>query len=123
VSRIPSLGRIGPGVGAALSDLHERRLVECFDAPDDTKLRKAMEEESGGAEDDTPVLLLSLETSNGAVRIAAATVERRGSASDRLLACALAGLRGAALPVPEARSGARHRLRYRLAQSTPSSPL
>jgi hypothetical protein len=122
VERFPSLGRIGPGVEAALAELHRLRLVECFDAPEDPKLRRTMEEEAGGSEDTTPVLLLSLEAGNGSVRIAEADVDRRGDASERLLRCALSTLRGATLRVPEARAGARHRLRYRLAQSTPSSP-
>jgi hypothetical protein len=123
VSRFTALGAIGAGVRMALSELHERHLQECFEGPDDLRLRGVAEEEAGQTRDPTPVLILQLETLGGSVRIVDAAVEERGNASDRLLACALGGLRGATLAVPQARPGARHRLRYRLAQSSrPDAP-
>jgi hypothetical protein len=114
VNRFPGLGRIGAGVRDAMWNLHERELAPCFDVTNDENLRRVEEEEAGEVVDRTPVFMLELETLDHAVRIVGANVEQRGGASDKLLGCALAALRGATLDVPEAMHGNRHRFRYRL---------
>jgi hypothetical protein len=115
VNSFASLGKIGPGLRTALYEHSDDLLAQCSGGRND--LEPPQEEEGVVPEDTTPVLLLQLEALQGAVEIMGATVERRGGASQQLLACALAGLRGAVLTVPEARSGARHVLRFRLAQT------
>jgi hypothetical protein len=115
VNRFAGLGRIGRGVRTALADLKALRIDPCFEGPvEDPGAARAAEEE-GVTEDRTPVLVLNLETADGLVRIAGVAVEQRGGATEKLLSCATGQLRGTNLPVPEARSGARHRLRFRLA--------
>jgi hypothetical protein len=75
------------------------------DAP--TTVDYAPAEEAGSV-----VLVLQLETLADAVRIVDAPVETRAKASDGLIACAQAALRGKQLPAPGSRPGQRYRLRF-----------
>ena len=64
----------------------------------------------------TTMLVLQIQTLDGEAQIVDAPVEARGGASDGLLACAQAALRGHKLSVPGAKPGQRFRMRYVLAQ-------
>jgi hypothetical protein len=120
VNSFGALGKIGPALRTALYARSDDVLSGCSGGGNE--LEPPAEEEGVVAVDQTPVLLLQLETLQGAVQIAGATVEHRGGASQQLLGCALAGLRGTVLTVPEARSGARHVLRFRLAPTASPHP-
>ena len=61
-----------------------------------------------------PVLVLQLETMNGAIRIVDAPVEARGRASNGQLACVQSKLRGHVVDAPGTRGGDRFRLLYTL---------
>ena len=120
VGRPAELGAIGPAVSMALNDA-SAKVAHCFDP--DTEARHAS---SGvvpvAASDGTTVagngvpavLLLELETADGAVRIVDAPVESQGTTGDGVVLCAQRALRGLSLPAPGARPGERHRLRYPL---------
>jgi len=119
VNGFAALGKIGPGLRTALNAYGGDVMAECSSGRND--VGQPQEEEGVVTEDTNPVLLLQLETLQGAVQIVGATVERRGSASEEVLACALAGLRGTVLTVPRASSGARHVLRFRLPETASPS--
>ncbi len=121
VNSFGTLGKMGPALRAALYAQSDDVLASCSGGGNE--LEPQPEEEGVVQPDETPVLLLQLETLPAAVQIAGATVERRGRASQQLLGCALAGLRGAVLAVPEARSGARYVLRFRLAPTSTQRPI
>ncbi len=116
-SRAASLGKVGVAVGQDLNELHGE-LSACFD--EDAQARNAgssvaaVGDRSPQADAGVTVLMLQLETMNGAIRIVDAPVEARGGASDGLLACAQSKLRGRVVPYPDARAGDRHRLLHTL---------
>jgi hypothetical protein len=119
-SRPGALGAFGPAFMGGLRRGASSKLSSCFDA--DAQARHAssgaVPRVVGGAATaesrGPPVLMLELETLEGAVRVVDAPVETRGYADDGLLLCAQSALRGLRVDVPAARPGERHRLRYKL---------
>lgn len=115
-----ALGAIGPAFVGGLRRSASAKLSACFDA--DAQARHASSGAQprvvgGSAASESrgpPVLMLELETLEGAVRIVDAPVETRGYADDGLLLCAQAALRDLRVEVPAARPGGRRRLRYQL---------
>lgn len=116
--RPAALGAMGAALGRELNEL-EPKLSACFD--EDTQARYGQQEyttvrDYARSSDDgtTTVLLLEVETIQGALRIVDAPVEARGGASDGLIACAQRVLRGHVVPVPGTRAGTRHRIQFPL---------
>jgi hypothetical protein len=117
VARPTSMGSLGLAVVRELEEL-QPGVASCFD--EDVQARHGQQGHTtmdyAPADDaGSTVLVLQLETQHEAVRIADAPVEARGGASDGLIACAQAALRGRKLAVPGARAGQRYRLRYTVA--------
>jgi hypothetical protein len=117
VARPAVLGTVGGAIGRELNEL-QPRIARCFD--EDVQARHGTQPVSavpGGvraAAQGATVLMLEVETGSGEARIVDAPVEARGTASDGLIACAQAVLRGAAVRAPGVQPGARHRIRYAL---------
>jgi hypothetical protein len=117
VGRPNLMGAIGVSVARELQTL-QPGVAACFDedvqsrhgADGVSTMTYAPADEAGAT-----VLVLQLETQPQAVRIADAPVETRGGASDSLIACAQAALRGRSLAVPGAKAGQRFRLRFTVA--------
>lgn len=112
--RATSMGEVGAGVSRELAGL-QPSISACFD--EDAQARHGAQAVSavgyGAAEDSGSLtLLLLLETAVNGVRVADAPVETRGGASDGLIACAQAALRGRTLAALGARPGQRYRLRF-----------
>jgi hypothetical protein len=118
-ARPAALGPVGGALGRGLNEL-QPDLSACFDEVTQsrygqqpfTKVRDYAPLDEHG----TTVLMLQVETLQAQVRIVDAPVETRGPASDGLIACAQQVLRGKMVPAPQARPGARHRVRFALQQ-------
>lgn len=115
--RAASLGKVGVALGQELNELHPD-LSACFEedaqARHGTSSVTAVRDTSPQDDVGVTVLVLQLETTNGAIRIVDAPVEARGQASDGLLACAQARLRGRVVEAPGTVGGQRYRLLYTL---------
>jgi len=115
--RAGALGKAGTALGQELNEL-QGELSACFD--EDTQARHGtspvatVQDRSPQADAGVTVLMLELETMNGAVRIVDAPVEARGMASDGLLACAQSKLRGRVVQSPGTLAGERYRLLHTL---------
>ena len=119
VARPAALGPVGAALGRELNEL-EPQLSACFDEVTQARWGPqgftAVQDYERSNDRGTTVLMLELETLQGAVRIVDAPVETRGNASDGLITCAQHVLRGQVVPAPEARAGSRHRLQFPLQQ-------
>jgi len=115
--RAAALGKVGVALGQDLNELHPA-LSAC--AEEDAQSRhgtsaiSAVQDSQPADDAGVPVLVLQLETMNGAIRIVDAPVETRGGASDGLLACAQSKLRGRVVEAPGTVGGQRYRLLYTL---------
>lgn len=116
-------GPVGQAVARGLAEL-QPTLSGCFDEVTQArygqqKIAETAAEfaslEDGGAGTPT-VLMLQIETLQDAVRIVEAPLEARGDASDGLVACAQAALRGRTFPAPGVAPGIRQRLLHALQQ-------
>jgi len=67
-----------------------------------------------GGDAQLAVLMLQLETLEGAVRIVDASVERKGESDDAVIACVQDALRGLTVPMSGTRPGSRQKLPYPL---------
>lgn len=118
-ARPAALGGVGAAVGRGLAEL-EAEVSACFSEASQsryarspfTSLTGASLAEDGG----NPVLVLELETVDGAVRIVDAPLESRGSTSEGVIACAQGVLRGQRFEAPGTRPGGRHRMLFTLMQ-------
>lgn len=104
-------------VAAAITQELQPAVGECFD--EDVQARWGPQggrhtTVDYGAMDDLgePVVLLQIETFADGIQIVDAPVETRGRASDGLLACAQAALRGKQVEVPGTSPGQRYRMRW-----------
>jgi hypothetical protein len=114
-------GAVGPVAVAIAGEIRNmyQRVAPCFDQATQARfggsphseVQYAPSEDTG-----TTMLVLQIQTLHDEAEIVDAPVEARGGASDGLLACAQAALRGHRLSVPGAKSGQRFRMRYLLAQ-------
>jgi hypothetical protein len=115
--RAAALGKVGVAVSQELNELHPA-LSECIgedsQARHGTAAVSAVQDAQPQDDSGVPVLVLQLETMNGAVRIVDAPVESRGRASDGQLACVQAKLRGHVVGAPGTRGGDRFRMLYTL---------
>jgi hypothetical protein len=115
--RATAMGKAGTALGQELNEMHPV-LSACFD--EDAQARHGTSEvavvrdRSPQADSGVPVLVLQVETMNGAIRIVDAPVEARGDASDGLLACAQSKLRGKVVEAPGTRPGERFRVLHML---------
>jgi hypothetical protein len=117
-AKASSMGPVGVAVSRALQDV-QPEVSACFDEVAQSRfgqqkisvLTYAPSDEAGST-----VLVLEMETLHDAVQIVDAPAETRGSASDGLIACAQAALRGHRLATPGARPGQRLRMRYTITQ-------
>lgn len=113
--RAAALGKVGVAVSQELNELHPA-LSECLgeesQARHGTTAVSAVQDAQPQDDSGVPVLVLQLETMNGAIRIVDAPVEARGRASDGQLACVQSKLRGHVVDAPGTRGGDRYRLFY-----------
>jgi hypothetical protein len=113
---LPIMARPG-SLGAAITADLQPVVSECFDEYVQARFGPQGGRHTTvdyGAMEDTgePVVLLNIETFRDGARIVDAPVETRGRASDGLLACAQAALRGKQVSVPGTPPGQRFRVRY-----------
>jgi hypothetical protein len=101
------LRSMAPAVAPCFDEMAQAR----FGKREHSEVQYAPSEDTG-----TTMLVLQIQTGEGEAEIVDAPVEARGGASDGLLACAQAALRGHKLSVPGAKPGERFRMRYMLAQ-------
>jgi len=116
VARLGALGPVGAAVGRELNEL-QPELSACFDEVAQAQHGQQPFSATGVAEPagtGPAVLVLLLEMEAGAVRIVDAPVDRRGGASDGLIACAQGVLRGHVVKAPGARPGQRARVMFTL---------
>jgi hypothetical protein len=114
---VPPLPRAWPALTYAIAQA-QPRLRACFDRGSQqrfarqgyTSTRRQQVDDHG-----TAVLMLQLDAlPGGQLRIEDAPVDKRGNASEALLACAQDALRGVTLAIPAPSSGTRLRARYPL---------
>jgi hypothetical protein len=98
---------MGPRVAACFDEVAQAR----FDQVRPTEMQYAPSEDTG-----TTMLVVQVQTLEDGAEVVDAPVEARGGASDGLLACAQAALKGHKLSVPGAKPGQRFRMRYPLVQ-------
>jgi len=116
-------GPVGQAVARGLAEL-QPTLSGCFDEVAQARYGEqkiaetaadfaSLQDGDAGA---STVLMLQIETLKDAVRIVEAPLEARGDASDGLVACAQAALRGRTFPAPGVAPGIRQRLLHALQQ-------
>ena len=120
VARPAALGSVGAALGRGLNEIKDQ-LDACFD--EDAQARYGQvavtrTRDNAPIVDDgqATILMLQLETQQGAVRVVDAPVETQGAASDGLIACAQRLLRGLEFEAPDAKAGQRHRVFFPLNQ-------
>lgn len=108
-----ALGPLGPGVARALGALRPQ-LAACFRRDAEGRIGAARASRIGGRlarPSRGVVLVLTLDARDGEVLVLDAPAVGPGG-DEAVIACLQAELRGRSLPVPAARAGGRHRLRY-----------
>jgi hypothetical protein len=113
--RAAALGKVGVALNQDLNELHPA-LSECIgeesQARHGASAVSAVQDAQPQDDSGVPVLVLQLETMNGAIRIVDAPVESRGRASVGQLACIQSKLRGHVVDAPGTAGGERYRLLY-----------
>jgi hypothetical protein len=118
VARAAALGPAGAALQRDLNDL-QPDITRCFD--EDAQARNGQRGGVTAVRDLAPmddvgatVLMVEVEVSGNALRIVDAPVEARAGASDGLIICAQALLRGRTVAIPPSSASGRHRVLYTL---------
>jgi hypothetical protein len=108
---IDPLPRGWPALMARISRLQPKS-SECAEQLSRARIRRTSPRRPAPDDPAATVLMLQLETTNGEVHVLDAPIETRGGASDGVVQCLQATLKGAAIPLAGTRDGQRMKLRF-----------